>query len=512
MDRMLRIPELKLKRYIIRRPKMAQEETQATLPAGYAVITNATVKEVRQNQYDGFDLIAETISPLVGTPVEQRVPLYTTDFNTKKVSQDVIDNTQANLRRVLNDDTITFREVPDEKDPTDIVNWAAAHVGAPISALYVHEGKVRIAAPRAQSGNQTQRQSFWLKKYKPEMGEYDPDEQYMSFLEAQTDEDQKAITELDTKKLAQSTYKGRQSTTFFGEGTIQNILYTSAAPYKTVTKDLTAVEVIEYVAAILSQDAPEVLVPKASAEADKALAQKLVELKDNEKNGLYAIYSVLGGFTYLNNVSAERRDSVKQFLNTVAINVVSMYIRTKAGKVFQLSTGPMRRLDVSRTQTHGLHIEFLKNDFKSNDILLPLVDGGIIDEAEALKIAKENGYFNEADNVVEFKEMAEGMDFLRQLFNGKTVRYRSVVADDRGQTEPRLLGSNFIPAKAPADTDVTVEEPVAEAPSATAEDDDINPFGDASSSDDEPAKEEETVADESSAADDSAVGSNPFGV
>ena len=501
---MLRIPEQNTGIFI-RRPKMAQEETQVTLPAGYAEITNATVKEVRKNQYDGFDLIAETISPLVGKPVEQRVPLYTTDFNTKKVSQDVIENTQSNLRRVLGDDTITFREVPDEKDPTDITNWAAAHVGAPISALYVHEGKVRIAAPRANSGQTAQRQSFWLKKYKPEMGVYDPEEQFVSFFDAQTAEDQKAIDELDTKKLAQSTYNGRQSTTFFGEGTIQNVLYTSAAPYKTVTKDLTAIEVIDYVSAILSQDAPEVLVPKASADADKELAKKLTELKDNEKNGIYAIYSVLGGFTYLNNVSAERRDSVKQFLNTVAINVVSMYIRTKADKVFQLSIGPMRRLDVSRTQTHGLHIEFLKNDFKSNDVLLPLVDGGIIDEAEALKIAKENGYFNEDDNLVEFKEMAEGMDFLRKLFNGKTVRYRSVVADDRGATEKRLLGSNFISAKPAADADVTVEEPTeAPATASTAEADDVNPFDNSDDASTDADEAKETESDE--------IGANPFGI
>lgn len=488
---------------------MAQEETQVTLPAGYAEITNATVKEVRQNQYDGFDLIAETISPLVGTKVEQRVPLYMTDFNTKKVSQDVIESTQENLRRVLGDDTITFHETPDESDPTDIINWAAAHVGAPISALYVHEGKVRIAAPRANAGQTTQRQSFWLKKYKPEMGQYDPEEHFVSFFDAQTDEDQKAIADLDTKKLAQSTYKGRQSTTFFGEGVIQNVLYTSAAPYKTVTKDLTAVEVIDMLSAILGQDAPEVLVPKESADADKALAAKLEDLKKNDKNGLYAIYSVLGGFTYLNNVSAERRDSIKQFLNTVAINVVSMYIRTKAGRVFQLSTGPMRRLDVSRTQTHGLHIEFLKNDFKSNDILLPLVDGGIIDEAEALKIAKENGYFNEADNVVEFKEMAEGMDFLRKLFNGKTVRYRSVVADDRGATEHRLLGSNFISAKPAADADVTIEEPVDTVSTSTSSNDDadINPF--AGPEDDVETEEVEAPAKE---VNDAGVGENPFSV
>lgn len=480
-------------------------ETQ-NLPAGYAVITNATVKEVRANQYDGWDLIAETISPLVGTPVEQRVPLYTTDFNTKKVSQDVIDSTQANLRKVLGDDTITFHETPDENDPTDIVNWAKANVGAPIEALYAHDGKIRIAAPRAQADGDKP-MSYWLKKYKPEMGNYDPEEHFMSFYDAQTDEDQAAIETLDASKLAKSSYKGRESTTFFGDGTIQNVMYTSAAPYKTVTKDLTAKEVIEYISAILSQDAPEVLVPKESADADKALAVKLEELKASDKNGIYAIYSVLGSFAYLNNVSAERKESVKQFLNTVAINVVSFYVRTKAGKVFQLSVSPMRRLDTSRPQTHGFHIEFLKNDFKSNDILLPLVDGGIIDETEALEIAKKQGVFNETEKVVELTEMSEGMAFLRELFNGKTLRYRSVVADDSKKVEHRLLGSNFISVKSAPDANVEVEEVNVTAPVA-----DVNPF---SSDDDEEedVKAEDVV--ETKVVEETPVapttGKNPFG-
>lgn len=490
---------------------MAQEEKQVTLPAGYAVITDATVKEVRKNQYDGFDLIAETISPLVGTPVEQRVPLYMTDFNTKKVSQDVIDATQENLRRVLGDDTITFHETPVDDDPTDIVNWAKANAGAPISELYVHEGKVRIAAPRANTGSATKHQSFWLKKYKPEMGQYDPTEHFMSFFDAQTEADQKAIADLDTSKLAKSTFRGRESITFFGNGIIQNVLYSSGAPYKTVTKDLTAVEVIDMLSAILSQDAPEVLVPKDAVAADKALAKQLDALKKNPKAGLYAIYSVLGGFAYLNNVSEQRRDSIKTFLDTVAINVVSMYVRTDANHVFQLSAGPMRRLDVSRPQTHGFHVEFLKNDFKSNDILLPLIDGEVIDQNEALEIAKDNGYFNEDEGVVEFADMAEGMDFLRKLFNGKSLRYRSVVADDRGATKHHLLGSNFISATAPADEGVTIEAPVDESTvTSTATAEDVNPFA----SDEAPAEKKEAVVETEPAAeeDGTAVGSNPFGV
>lgn len=503
---------------------MAQEQN-VTLPAGYSVITNATVKEVRANQYNGFDLIAETISPLVGTKVEQRVPLYTTDFQTHQVSQDVIEGTQANLRRVLGDDNITFHETPDETDPNDIVNWAAAHVGAPISALYVHEGKVRIAAPRANNGD-SPRQSFWLKKYSEDMGAYNPDENYLSFFDAQTEADQKAIEDLNTKVLAQSSFKGHTSITFFGEGTIQNVIYSSAVPYnaRAAAKDLTAHEVIDLLVAVLSQDAPEVLVPKASVDADKALAVKLLDLKNNDKNGLYAIYSVLGGVNYLNNVSEERRDTVKQFLNTVSIDIVTMYIRTKANKVFQLSTNPMRRLDVSRSQTHGLHIEFLKNDFKSNDILLPLVDGNVIDEAEALRIAKDNGYVNAETGLVELADMAQGMEYLRQLFNGKTVRYRSVVADDRAKTgtiaktEKRMMSSNFISAK-PADDAQPAEavgakdaapevepEPIkviaakTDVPSS-----DFNPFDVA------PAAEEEPKAAEP-VEDGSAIGSNPFAI
>lgn len=504
---MLRIPEQRTIHTHIRRPKMA---TQTTLPAGYTVITNATVKEVRQNQYDGFDLIAETISPLVGTPVEQRVPLYMTDFNTKKVSQDVIENTQENLRRVLGDDTITFHEVPDENDPTDVVNWVAAHVGAPISELFVHEGKIRIAAPRANSGS-APTSPLWLKKYKPEFGEYDPEEHFMSFFDAQTDDDQKAIDNLDTKVLAKSSYRGRESTTFFGEGIIQNMMFTSGAPYKTVTKDLTAVEVIDFLSAILSQDAPEVLVPAASVAADKELAQKLEDLKADPKTGLYAIYSVLGGYAYLNNVSEQRHDAVKSFLDTVSINVVSMYIRTKADRVFQLSMGPMRRLDTSRSNTHGFHIEFLKNDFKSNDILLPLIDGEIIDQNEALEIAKSKGFFNNTTGVVELNTMAEGMEFLRALFNNKEVRYRSVVADDRGVTEHRLLGSNFISAKAPADADVEVKavDDSAVEPDAS----DENPFASAPA---ESVDEPTVVVDASESATkdvaDVVTGDNPFGV
>lgn len=486
------------------------EETKTQLPAGYSVIDNATIKEVRENQYGGFDLIAETISPLIGTPVEQRVPLYQTDFNTREVSQDVIKNTQNNLRKILGDETITFHEKPVQDDPTDIINWAKEHAGQPIKALYVHDGKVRIAAPRANSGQQTQR-AFWLKKYKPEMGEYNPDEHFVSFLDAQTEEDQKIINDLDTSspKIRQRTTgsgdKKRTSTSFSTVGTIQNMMYTSTGEFangKPVpTKDLTVPEVIDYIVAVLRQDAPEVLVPKESQDADKALATKLEELKKNDQNGLYAIYTVLGSVKYMNNVSAERRDTIKTFFQTVSIEVVSMYIRTKANKVFMLSWRPTRRLDTSRSGITGFHIEFLKADFKANDILLPLVDGAIINENEALEIAKKQGLFNESTGVVELADMRQGMDFLRAIFNDKKVRYRSIIADEKGKTEHRLLGTNFVGIESTSEqeaTETNVEEATDE------EVTDENPFG--------ASEEEATSTETTTESATSSMGENPFGV
>jgi hypothetical protein len=486
------------------------EETQTQLPEGYSVIDNATVKEVRENQYGGYDLIAETISPLIGTPVEQRVPLYQTDFNTRKVSQDVIENTQSNLRKILGDDTITFHESPVDDDPTDIVNWAKAHAGQPIKALYAHDGKVRIAAPRANSGQQTQRRAFWLKKYKPTMGQYNPDEHFLTFFDAQTDADQEAIDKVDLssdkvrERTSGSGDNKRTETVFSNVGTIQNMMYTSTAEFangKPVpTKDLTANEVIDYIVALLRQDAPEMLVPKDVQEADKALADKLEDLKKSDQNGLYAIYTVLGSVRYMNNVSSQRRDSVRQFLQTVSINIVSMYIRTDANKVFMLSWRPTRRLDTSRSVVTGFHIEFLKNDFKSNDILLPLVDGAIINESEALQIAKDQNLYNEAEGVVQLHDMREGMDFLRAIFNDKKVRYNATIADANGKTERRLLGTTFVGIESGSSQEATDNQTDAVDTEVLSD----NPF--------DTAVSQETEAEPTTQNDDDTIGSNPFGV
>ena len=438
---------------------MTQENT---LPEGYSVITNATVKDLRKTPYDTYELIASTTSPLTGTEIEQRMPLYTTDFNTRKESDDVVAATQANLREALGDDSIVFRATPDESDENDLINWVKAHVGDPIKAIYLHEGKARIAAPRPQTEG-GQHRTLWLKKYKPEMGTYNPDEHYLSFFDAQTDEDQAAINALDTSssKISESTFRGRKSTAFFGTGTIQDVTTANGAPFNTQTKEMSIVELAETISAILSMDAPEALVSKEHVTSDKALAEKLNTFGDNPNDGLYALYALLGGYRYLNNVSEERAPQVKALIDSLNISVVTMYVRTGANKTFQLSANPMRKLDLSRPSTHGLHIEFSRDDFKSDDIMLPLVNGDIIDQNEALQVAKDLNLYNENTHRVELATYVQGMDYLRELFNGKTIRYRSTIADDRGKTEHRLLGSNFISATAPTtEEQVTVEEPV----------------------------------------------------
>lgn len=432
------------------------------LPAGYSVIDNATIKEVRENQYNGYDLIAETVSPLTNSVIEQRVPLYMTDFKTHEVSDDVIANTEKQLREVLGDDTITFHATPDANDKTDIVNWAKEHAGSPIKALYVHDGKIRISAPRSDNQQTGERRSFWLRSYREEYGAYDPEQYYVPFIEAQTEEDQEAIKNLDTKSphISESKFRNRKNTTFFGEGVIQDVFYTSGADFNTKTEDKDMPTIYAMISATLAQDAPEVLVPKESQDADKALAKEIDKLGADPENGLYALYAVLGGYRYLNNVSDQRRDPVKQILSKQNIKVVSMYIRTATGKVFQLSVNPTRKLDLSNPRTHGLHIEFLGNDFKSNDVLFALVEGGIVDDAEVLEIAKAQGVYNADENRVILPDMPAAMDFLRAIFKDKVVRYRSVIADDRGPVDHSRLGSNFISARNADDKDVKVEAPV----------------------------------------------------
>lgn len=469
------------------------------LPKNYDAVKNATLKEVRKNKYGSYDMIVEIKSGLTGTVVEQPVPLYIHEFNTDVVSEDVINRTQSRVREILGDDTITIHAEPDASDQTDIVTWAQNHQHAPISELYTHNGKLRISAPSASNGQMT---SMYRKKFNGE-GTYDPNTQLLSFFDAQTDENQTQINNLKGSNIKESSYKGRQRVNFFGTARVEDVISVSGVPYQTTPKDYSRDELINVISAILSQDAPEILVPKDHLESDKATAANLQDLKSNENAGLYQILSVLGGFTYVNNVSEERRDAVKATLSTTAISVVTMYLRTPADRVFQLSVGPMRKLDLSRTDIRGFHIEFLKNDFKSTDVLLPLVDGGFIDENEAIAVAKKQNVYDEAKGMIEFKDSYQALDYLRALFKNKEVSYRSEIKNDRAVTEKRLLGSTFVSIQEPSDANVVVETPtetnVAESVSEEI-DTNFDPF----------ATDDDSTEDTAPTNDDTP--SNPFGV
>lgn len=473
------------------------------LPKNYDAVKNATLKEVIKNKYGSYDMIVEIKSGLTGTIVEQPVPLYIHEFNTDVVSEDVVNRTQSRVREILGDDTITIHAEPDASDKTDIVTWSADHAHAPISELYTHNGKLRISAPSASNGQMT---SMYRKKYKGE-GTYDPNTQLLSFFDAQTDANQAQINALKGSNIKESSYKGRQRVNFYGTARVEDVISISGVPYQTTPKDYTRDELIDVISAILNQDAPEILVSAEHVASDKQTAANLQDLKANENAGLYQILSILGGFTYVNNVSEERHDQVKATLSTTAISVVTMYLRTPAERVFQLSPGPMRKLDLSRTDIRGFHIEYLKNDFKSTDVLLPLVDGGFVDENEAIEVAKRQGVYSDAKGMIEFNDSYQALDYLRSLFKNKEVSYRSEIKNDRSVTEKRLLGSTFVSIQEPSDANVTVEAPVetasTETTTNTAPEVDVNfdPFA---------TEDEATKTTKPEETDDTP--SNPFGI
>lgn len=460
-------------------------------------IDDAKLKGARVNRYGSQELVYAIADPWnpSAPAIEQEVRLYTSPFGSQEPDDQIIAQTQENLRTALNSDEITFHAQPDPNDPNDIINWAKSHPDVNVN-IYTVNGKVRLTDKVATgNGSGAFGGSQFLKKYNPSKQEpFDPDKFLVGFLDAQTEEDQHTINQLDLTNgsLSESTYNGKKRVTFFGNGTIDRTIFTGTAPFvngaHAETEDATVIQLIDK------------LLPVLVTDADKDVADKLTALKSNPSAGLYNVYEIIGGY-YANNVSETFQTAIKSILNTVSGVIATFYVRTQAGKLFQVSTGPMR-------SNGKLHIEFLAADFKPIDVTRPLLQSGLVDRMEMTQIAAELGFFTKEKGLV-LNNPGEALTFLNAIFQGRSVRYFSAVMSNGQKSDTQRLGSRIYSvgeSQAPTPRDVTnsstvaietktvqpepqsepqpvVEEPVEEtAPQDTPKENIVDPFG-ASASD-----------------------------
>lgn len=393
-------------------------------------LTNMTVSNISINkQLDQFMLTVKEPSIFDPNGSEHTIMLWSKDAKSKAVDPAQVEQTQALLRKVFNDDTIVFKDPSAGfDDPNHFGAWLNKHPNAPISVVYVTDaGQYSLSN---DSGSRVTGDSKWLETYDINKdGEY-TQEYRVPVIDAVPDKMRTEIINASgpNVKASRSGY-----TTLAHTGIIKDVVFTSANGMNETTTDYNK-ETLR--TAILQQ-----LNIDASA---APLAQQIAQLPKDY--AFVKLIDILGGYqaTSLPN-SSPARNSVPGILNVANRETMRLYlVNPVTGYVYQSSQLKAQ----NRGQHFNLTFEFLANEFSASDLSAFIQDATSkgLNVQDVTKKLIETGMYDPESRSFKYDTPQKALDTLRTLLVGRLANIESFLTSDGigGKTDPSKIGARVM--------------------------------------------------------------------
>lgn len=413
-------------------------------------VENAQVVRIDEDkQFKNPRLVFKIEDPLSedNDTVQREVILWSTDFDTKELSDKSIAQTEKNLRLATGNDEITFDGFA-TGEGTHVSNWVAENEGAVLNEIYQNEKGYQIGLGGGSS--EELGDSKHLKMWKEADGAYDPKSQRMMIKDALPEATQEAIDNGDTSHNDVFKTKNGQLRFSVSNHTVVDVVIMDANGYNDKHEDIPLVDIVDE---LVENYTNRKEVGKVSLEQLEQFKEGLET--DPQKHGYRKFLTLVGGTSgaLLPKASARMLKSIlpEATRKTIAFNVMD----NETGIVYRSS--PLRApQDTSRSWVPN-YMEFVSPaDITRHDVTDFLAKAELPNYQETAKNAIQdvldgdiknllNPEFDKYDNVA-----SNLLAFLRYFFQGRKVTVGSKIQEQ----EDMNLGSYITKFGAFSDLDI----------------------------------------------------------
>lgn len=413
-------------------------------------VENAQVVRIDEDkQFKNPRLVFKIEDPLSedNDTVQREVILWSTDFDTKELSDKSIAQTEKNLRLATGNDEITFDGFA-TGEGTHVSNWVAENEGAVLKEIYQNEKGYQIGLGGGSS--EELGDSKHLKMWKEADGAYDPKTQRMMIKDALPEATQEAIDNGDTSHNDVFKTNNGQLRFSVSNHTVVDVVIMDANGFNDKHEDIPLVDIVDELVENYTN----------RKEVGKVSLEQLEQFKegmetDPQKHGYRKFLTLVGGTSgaLLPKASARMLKSIlpEATRKTIAFNIMD----NETGIVYRSS--PLRApQDTSRSWVPN-YMEFVSPaDITRHDVTDFLAKAELPNYQETAKNAIQdvldgdiknllNPEFDKYDNVA-----SNLLAFLRYFFQGRKVTVGSKIQEQ----EDMNLGSYITKFGAFSDLDV----------------------------------------------------------
>lgn len=395
------------------------------------------VADIKASEASGqYYLEVKEPNPFTGGYSDTSRTVMLNSRKDKQIDMEIVERTQEDLRKYLNDPTIEFTD-PQQmtNNPNHIVNWVQAHKGAPISLITENNGFFNLGEGHASDS--IVGDSNFLQTFGQNEMTYDPTKHRVSFFNSLTEKEQQAVRSLDTHAYG-DVLNTNPSGTYIGlrsEGIITDVIITNANKMQqTVTRlsiDQLKADLINYLQI-------------GNIDANFQIAQNIQNLSPSA--GLTDILYQVGGMN-AELVQGTAQSGVAGLLDSTDRLTVAFYVQNpQTGYVYQMTAFKAARTIAQLNNESNVQFEFLTEGFKSSDFIrfINRIAGlrttrYSIDDI--FQVCVQNNIFNQQTSTFNIQNSAELLKALRTLFVGHKIELSSTLKSRSGVNDLDKLGT-----------------------------------------------------------------------